>query len=189
MKVLRRITFIAAFLAVTMSVNAQSRIDAYLDRLEKKSDVQCIYTEYRDPETKELTRISRIISFDNEAYVKRLVRAFEEERENALKATKTKGTDGESGYCYIYSFRSSDGKTISYVFSFNGGAGNVVMSNKSEFSIDFKSLDGKKQPKKKKKRRKSRTGNAESRSDSHIVIDSVGEIVTCYSDGCPVAGM
>ena len=61
----------------------------YFGNVFKFPDVETTYTERRAPRKKKLVRISRIMNFQNPKYYQQLIKAFEDERDNTVSASKT----------------------------------------------------------------------------------------------------
>lgn len=83
-----------------LMMKAQDRIDRVIDDLEKKADVETTYSENRTPKKHKLTRVTKVLNLhgpNSKAYYKRLVKAFEDERTNAVSAIKNK-----QSYCYKF---------------------------------------------------------------------------------------
>ena len=80
--------------------------------IENKPDVETTYSERRTTKDHKLYRITTVINFRNEAYYKRLVKAFEDERGNTISAVKTIGSrtykfaDDKGTSTYTLSIRS-----------------------------------------------------------------------------------
>ena len=118
-----------------ISASAQAKIDKYIEDMEKRPDVETTYTERRAPRKKKLVRISRIMNFQNPKYYQQLLKAFEDERDNTVSASKTdkmmtyrfennKGTSTYSltwgqgysaPYTLVMSWRSQDADDQSYI--------------------------------------------------------------------------
>lgn len=79
-------------------ISAQSKIDKLIEDLESKPDVETTYTEHRTRTKKKLYKISRVLTFTNQAYYQKAQKAFEAERANSISAVKT-----SSGYMYKFS--------------------------------------------------------------------------------------
>lgn len=73
-----------------IAASAQGRIDRVIDDLEKKNDVETTYTERRTPKTHKLYRVTVVMGFNNDKYFERLAKAFEDEREKAVSAVKSR---------------------------------------------------------------------------------------------------
>jgi len=120
---------------IAISASAQAKIDKYIEDMEKRPDVETTYTERRAPRKKKLVRISRIMNFQNPKYYQQLIKAFEDERDNTVSASKTdkmmtyrfennKGTSTYSltwgqgysaPYTLVMSWRSQDADDQSYI--------------------------------------------------------------------------
>lgn len=131
----RTIISAIALLCIAISASAQARIDKYIEDMEKRPDVETTYTERRAPRKKKLVRISRIMNFQNPKYYQQLIKAFEDERDNTVSASKTdkmmtyrfennKGTSTYSltwsqgysaPYTLVMSWRSQDADDQSYI--------------------------------------------------------------------------
>lgn len=85
----RTIISAIALLCIAISASAQAKIDKYIEDMEKRPDVETTYTERRAPRKKKLVRISRIMNFQNPKYYQQLIKAFEDERDNTVSASKT----------------------------------------------------------------------------------------------------
>ena len=123
------------FLCIAISASAQAKIDKYIEDMDKRPDVETTYTERRAPRKKKLVRISRIMNFQNPKYYQQLLKAFEDERDNTVSASKTdkmmtyrfennKGTSTYSltwgqgysaPYTLVMSWRSQDADDQSYI--------------------------------------------------------------------------
>ncbi len=104
--------------SVTFGASAQDKIDKVLNDLEKKRDVTTTYSERRTKSKRKLYRTTRVLTFSNQEYYKRLEKAFEEERTNAVSAVKNNGTR---------TYRFEDKKTAS-TYSLTGSNGNYTVS-------------------------------------------------------------
>lgn len=131
----RTIISAIALLCIAISASAQAKIDKYIEDMEKRPDVETTYTERRAPRKKKLVRISRIMNFQNPKYYQQLLKAFEDERDNTVSASKTdkmmtyrfendKGTSTYSltwgqgysaPYTLVMSWRSQDADDQSYI--------------------------------------------------------------------------
>ena len=131
----RTIISAIALLCIAISASAQAKIDKYIEDMEKRPDVETTYTERRAPHKKKLVRISRIMNFQNPKYYQQLLKAFEDERDNTVSASKTdkmmtyrfennKGTSTYSltwsqgysaPYTLVMSWRSQDADDQSYI--------------------------------------------------------------------------
>ena len=131
----RTIKTAIALLCIAISASAQAKIDKYIEDMEKRPDVETTYTERRAPRKKKLVRISRIMNFQNPKYYQQLIKAFEDERDNTVSASKTdkmmtyrfennKGTSTYSltwgqgysaPYTLVMSWRSQDADDQSYI--------------------------------------------------------------------------
>lgn len=131
----RTIISAIALLCIAISASAQAKIDKYIEDMEKRPDVETTYTERRAPRKKKLVRISRIMNFQNPKYYQQLIKAFEDERDNTVSASKTdkmmtyrfennKGTSTYSltwsqgysaPYTLVMSWRSQDADDQSYI--------------------------------------------------------------------------
>ena len=131
----RTIISAKALLCIAISASAQAKIDKYIEDMEKRPDVETTYTERRAPRKKKLVRISRIMNFQNPKYYQQLLKAFEDERDNTVSASKTdkmmtyrfennKGTSTYSltwgqgysaPYTLVMSWRSQDADDQSYI--------------------------------------------------------------------------
>ena len=131
----RTIISAIALLCIAISASAQAKIDKYIEDMEKRPDVETTYTERRAPRKKKLVRISRIMNFQNPKYYQQLIKAFEDERDNTVSASKTdkmmtyrfennKGTSTYSltwgqgysaPYSLVMSWRSQDADDQSYI--------------------------------------------------------------------------
>lgn len=131
----RTIISAIALLCIAISASAQAKIDKYIEDMEKRPDVETTYTERRALRKKKLVRISRIMNFQNPKYYQQLLKAFEDERDNTVSASKTdkmmtyrfennKGTSTYSltwgqgysaPYTLVMSWRSQDADDQSYI--------------------------------------------------------------------------
>lgn len=131
----RTIISAIALLCIAISASAQAKIDKYIEDMEKRPDVETTYTERRAPRKKKLVRISRIMNFQNPKYYQQILKAFEDERDNTVSASKTdkmmtyrfendKGTSTYSltwgqgysaPYTLVMSWRSQDADDQSYI--------------------------------------------------------------------------
>lgn len=131
----RTIISAIALLCIAISASAQAKIDKYIEDMEKRPDVETTYTERRAPRKKKLVRISRIMNFQNPKYYQQLIKAFEDERDNTVSASKTdkmmtyrfennKGTSTYSltwgqgysaPYTLVMSWRSQDADDQSHI--------------------------------------------------------------------------
>lgn len=111
------ITLLLALFA--LGVQAQSHIDRVIDDLEKNADVETTYAERRTKKKHRLYRITMMLKFNNDNYYKRLARAFESDRQNAVRTNK-------NGKEYTYRFEDKDG-----VSTYNLSPGGVVKSWRS----------------------------------------------------------
>ncbi len=131
----RTIISAIALLCIAISASAQAKIDKYIEDMEKRPDVETTYTERRAPRKKKLVRISRIMNFQDPKYYQQLIKAFEDERDNTVSASKTdkmmtyrfennKGTSTYSltwgqgysaPYTLVMSWRSQDADDQSYI--------------------------------------------------------------------------
>lgn len=94
-----------------LPATAQGKIDRVIADIENKPDVETTYSERRTTKDHKLYRITTVINFRNEAYYKRLVKAFEDERGNTISAVKTHGS-------HTYKFADNKG-TSSYTLTAN----------------------------------------------------------------------
>lgn len=94
---------------------AQGRIDKVIEDLEKKGDVETTYAERRNRTKHKLTRITRVLEFSNPKYYQQLVKAFEMERQKALRASKTRKL-------YVYTFEDNRGISTYSLSSADGNA-------------------------------------------------------------------
>ncbi len=92
------LTAIIMLLSACPEISAQSKIDKLIEDLESKPDVETTYTEHRTRTKKKLYKISRVLTFTNQAYYQKAQKAFEAERSNSISAVKT-----ASGYMYKFS--------------------------------------------------------------------------------------
>lgn len=81
MKLLRLIVIALCFAGVT-EIHAQSAIESAIKDL--GDNVNKVYTERRNPETKKIIRISEVITVPNEK-ITLIKNAFEKDRQNAKK--------------------------------------------------------------------------------------------------------
>lgn len=102
---------------------AQGRIDKVLDDLEKKPDVETTYTERRTAKGRKLYRVTTILTFSKPDYYKRLSKAFEDERGNAVSAVKSRTQ-------LTYRFQNDKG-TSSYTVTKSNNEWTVVKSWRS----------------------------------------------------------
>ena len=90
---------------------AQDRIDRVIADLESKNDVETTYSERRTAKKHKLYRITTVLNFNKDEYYKRLAKAFEDEREKAVSAVKTRTS---------HSYRFTDDKgTSTYTLTRN----------------------------------------------------------------------
>lgn len=96
---------------IGLGANAQYRIDKVIADLESKNDVETTYSERRTAKKHKLYRITTVLNFNKDEYYKRLVKAFEDEREKAVSAVKTRTS---------HSYRFTDDKgTSTYTLTRN----------------------------------------------------------------------
>ena len=119
----RKLILTLATALIAFMAQAQSTIDQVVNDLEKASDVDVTYTERRTAKKHKLYRVTTIINFNNDAYYRKLAKAFEDEREKSVSAVKTRDqrtykfvdSKGTSSYTLtrnsvIRNWRSSDDK-------------------------------------------------------------------------------
>lgn len=75
-------------LAGTLAGAAQGSIDDVINSLEKKKDVETTYSERRTAKDHKLYRITQVLTFYNQEYYAKAERAFENERNKTVSATK-----------------------------------------------------------------------------------------------------
>ncbi len=80
----------ALILCASLPAFSQARIDKEIERMEKMTNVETLYTEKRSPKKKKCLVISRIFNFSDMALYNALNRAFEAERANSVSAMKNK---------------------------------------------------------------------------------------------------
>lgn len=103
------ILLLTAFIG--LGAYAQDRIDRVIADLESKNDVETTYSERRTAKKHKLYRITTVLNFNKEEYYKRLAKAFEDEREKAVSAVKTRTS---------HSYRFTDNKgTSTYTLTRN----------------------------------------------------------------------
>ena len=105
--VLPRIAALTLALVATASGWSQKRIAQLADKLERLTECESYYTEQRNPKTKKLVKQTRTFQFTNKGLVTALIRAFEDERENTVKATKSRNT-------YYWTFPHHSTYTLNY---------------------------------------------------------------------------
>lgn len=143
-----RLIFAILISAVALAAQAQSKIDNLIEKLEKKNDVETTYTERRTP-SRQLYKVSKIMTFRDNGYYNQLVKAFEDERENSVSAVKTsgqitykfqnkKGTSTytltrEAPYSLIMTWRSSKVKGDDDAFNdaTDGNSTMIILGNES----------------------------------------------------------
>lgn len=86
---LRPALILLAIIMMAPVAAAQKKIDDVADRFENESNVESTFSERRDPKTKKVTRISRVLMFERNDAATAFKRAFENERRNSVEATKT----------------------------------------------------------------------------------------------------
>ncbi len=132
-----------AVVASSVNISAQANIDRLVRDLEKEQNVQVTYTEHRNPKTKKIIKQNTILNGNSESQARKLWKAFESERQNSVKVTKTRDTS------FIITFQDSKYKS-NYVLSVNGTSWSLVItkrepSDRDDISynvdIDFGDLD------------------------------------------------
>ena len=87
MNMIRNAVLSFTLLLAAITSTAQSRIDNYMNDLERCPDVETTYTERRN-HNRRLTKVNTVMNFSNQEYYQRLVQLFERERTNTITATR-----------------------------------------------------------------------------------------------------
>lgn len=143
--------FIAIFLAVitafaaSVTSSAQASIDRLVSEFEKDQNVQVTYTEHRNPKTKKITKQNTVLNGNSSSQAAKLWKAFENERQNSVRVTKTRNQS------FIIKFQDSK-YSSSYVLTVNGSAWSLVVTKREPTEdgddvsfigdIDLSGLDG-----------------------------------------------
>lgn len=130
-------TFIRILLALTLAVvcsnisSAQTAIERIVKQIEQDGSTTMTYTEQRDPNTKKVISSNRVYTLQNKQLMKSLKDAFEQERENTVRATYTNNVivyifpDG-SKYCL------SNIHTSVYTLIINSGGSTTKTGTRSD---------------------------------------------------------
>lgn len=118
-RVLRYIAVIIALVAVTPAFG-QGKIRKLISDMEKRPGVTATYTEKRTRDSHKLYRITCVLKFTNDVYYNQLAKAFDDERNNTVSATK-------DGVSRVYRFQDKNSSST-FTLSKNGSFYVVVMN-------------------------------------------------------------
>ena len=123
MNMIRNAVLSFTLLLAAITSTAQSRIDNYMNDLERCPDVETTYTERRN-HNRRLTKVNTVMNFSNQEYYQRLVQLFERERTNTITATRRNDM-------MIYRFENHKG-TSTYSLVQNAGNYTLVKNWRSK---------------------------------------------------------
>lgn len=88
MNQMKKISAIIIFAMSSLMTVAQGKIDKAVTEVEKSQGVSITCTEKRDPETKRLYKMSKVIKFTDKRLANKVTEAIIEESENAIEYTR-----------------------------------------------------------------------------------------------------
>lgn len=97
---MKNIIILLILSACSIVAAAQDRINRVIKSIEHNQDVEMTYTERRTPKNHKVCRITKVLNFYSPKYYEKLVKAFEDERENTVSAMRTKDS-------FIYHFEDN----------------------------------------------------------------------------------
>lgn len=100
MKTKRMVSMVALIWGLCMGAMAQKNIDKVVADMEKNADTRVTAIKKRDPETRKVVKVTKILRLTDVQIAKRALEAFEKDEEDALTSIKEKRTRVEYTLTY-----------------------------------------------------------------------------------------